>query len=89
MCMMVDYCYQGNGYGVAAVRLLNLFRVYPQAKEAATTYVHGNEAVRHVYSACGFQGLGLQNNHELLMWQTLNLHPHPWTSFWNRAWQGA
>lgn len=35
MRMMIDYRYQGNGYGIAAVRLLlNLFRVYPQAKNS-------------------------------------------------------
>lgn len=90
MRMMIDYRYQGNGYGVAAVRLLlNLFRVHPQAKEAATTYVHGNAAAHHVYSTCGFQELGLQNNHELLMWQPLNPQPQPWTSLWNGAWRGA
>ena len=90
MRMMIDYRYQGNGYGIAAVRLLlNLFRVHPQAKEAATTYVRGNEAAQHVYSTCGFQDLGLQNNHEFLMWQPLNPQSQPWTSFWNGAWRGA
>lgn len=86
MRLMIDYTHQGKGYGRAALtQLLALFRAYPQAKEVAISYNHGNEAARHVYQTCGFIELGPDDADGVLMWQALNPQPTLWTSLWNPA----
>jgi diamine N-acetyltransferase len=86
MRLMVDQGQQGKGYGRAALtQLLALFRAYPQAKEVAISYNVGNEPARRLYLACGFAELGPDGADGVLMWQTLNPQPAPWTSLWNPA----
>lgn len=86
MRLMVDQAHQGRGYGRAALaQALALFRAHPQAKEAAISYNHGNQAARRLYLSSGFQELGPDGGGGVLMWQALNPQPAPWTSLWNPA----
>ncbi len=86
MRLMLDREQQGRGYGRAALaQLLGLFRAYPQAKEAAISYNHGNEPARRLYLSCGFAEIGPDGVDGVLMWQALNPQEQPWTSLWNPA----
>ncbi len=84
--LMIDVQHQGRGYGTATIKLLlQLFRANPQAKEAATSFVIGNEMARKTYIACGFQEIGMENENEVLMWQALNPQQEKWESIWNAS----
>ncbi|WP_453990323.1 GNAT family N-acetyltransferase [Bacillus nitroreducens] len=58
--IMIDYKYQGKGYGTAAVKAIisEMYRTLPYCDEIYLSVIPSNKAAIHVYTKAGFRKTG-------------------------------
>ncbi len=66
--LFIDERYQGNGYGLAAAKLI-LDRMKQDGKyeKVVLCYIDGNEAAKKLYEKAGFHLTGEQDEDEIIM----------------------
>ncbi|MFX1511737.1 MAG: GNAT family N-acetyltransferase [Promethearchaeota archaeon] len=65
---MIDYRYQSQGIGQAALeRIIELFRIFGQFSEAVTSVIPENTAARRLYEKIGFRETGEMIGKEIIM----------------------
>lgn len=73
MRLMIDYRYQGQGYGKAALEsAIALLHQKPDCHEIFIDYVEGNIIAEKLYRSLGFVPTGEKNDREIIMRLPLN-----------------